>query len=304
MKETVTGQSSLLIRGRARSLFLEGLAPHLWKDSWGHLWKNSLLTCGKTRSPFVEELTPRFVEELATHSWKNSRPTCGRTRSPFVEELAPRFVEELATHLGKDPLLPCGKREQPDKSKSDTMEGGEEVYPTPTRARNREGAFVGQWCAIMSDEDEEGKTPSCAVACLDLGFQRPTNRTGSPQEKSYTHTYKMGVGVGGAGGPHHVRWGRVGKDLELYSCLFSSWLSTSHKPNRIAVTHTHTNCVWWAGGGGGGRHMSDEDEKGKTPSCTVTILHSSCVSTPRKPHTIASGSKLYKGGNILLDDDE
>ena len=31
---------------------------------------------------------------------------------------------------------------------------------------------------------------------------------------------------------------------------------------------------------------------------------SSCVSTPRKPHTIAPGSKLYKGGDILLDDDE
>ena len=180
---------------------MEELAPYFWKGSLRVCGKNTLLTCGKTRSPFVEELTPRFVEELATHSWKNSRPTCGRTRSPFEEELAPRFVEELATHLGKDLLLPCGKREQPDKSKSDTMEGGEEVYPTPTRARNREGAFVGQWCAIMSDEDEEGKSPSCAVACLALGFQRPTNRTGSPQEKSYTHTHtKWGGGGGGYGG--------------------------------------------------------------------------------------------------------
>ena len=37
------------------------------------------------------------------------------------------------------------------------MEGGEEVYSSPARARNRERAYVGQWCAMMSDEDEEGK---------------------------------------------------------------------------------------------------------------------------------------------------
>ena len=54
----------------------------------------------------------------------------------------------------------------------------------------------------MSDEDEEGKTLSCTVACLALGFQRPTYRTGS---QLHTHTHKLCVVGGGGGGASHVR---------------------------------------------------------------------------------------------------
>ena len=104
----------------------------------------------------------------------------------------------------------------------------------------------------MSDEDEEGKTSSCTVACLALGFQRPTNRTGS----------------------------------QLH-------------------THTQNVCGGRRGGGGGGGTCPMRTRKVRPQVVQLQFyMVSSCVSTPRKPHTIASGSKLYKGGDVLLDDDE